>query len=309
MHKNFKKILLIITAILLSSITLVIAISANDVDIFLYIWFISMPTFGIFFANLALKITYNENIIKFDKNYEYFRELIKQYNPNVLAYLFSSIKYPNAMMIGLIQLERKHKIKFAEKIIINEELMSVTRSEEYLLKCIKNNNLTVEANEEYLEILKNECCYHRLGYKVPATYIFNGTLKSAIIFAIYVIIIILAFYDPHPTTERFIPIFLGMEGLTVYVIYNFFFAVYNAKTSQHSFVKTDEGEEIVYKLEGLKRFLNDFSNLDEKDKKYIALWDDYLLYSMMFNQNKKIYYELLKYFKNLNNPVLHLEKE
>ena len=306
MHKNFKKILLIITAILLSSIILVIAtlVTDSDAELFMDIWFFSMPTLGIIFANLALKITYNESIIKFDRNYEYFRELIKQYNPNVLAYLFSSIKYPTAMMIGLIQLERKHKIKFAEKIIINEELMPVTRSEEYLLNCIKKNNLTVEANEEYLEILKNECCYHKLGYKVPTSYIFNGTLKSAIIFAIYAIIIIAIFYEPLPTKDTTIPMFLGMEGLTVYIIYNFFFAVYNAKTSLHSFVKTNEGEEIVYKLEGLKRFLNDFSNLDEKDKKYITLWDDYILYSMMFNQNKKIYYELIKYFKNSNNQAL-----
>ena len=52
------------------------------------------------------------------------------------------------------------------------------------------------------------------------------------------------------------------------------------------------GNEVNYKLDGLKNFIRDFSSLDERTKEEIILWDDYLIYSVIFGDNKKIYNEM-----------------
>ena len=60
-------------------------------------------------------------------------------------------------------------------------------------------------------------------------------------------------------------------------------------------VSPKQAEEINKKLEGLKNFLKDFSKLDERTSEEIKLWDEYLIYSVMFNQNENIVNE----YKNL----------
>ncbi len=61
--------------------------------------------------------------------------------------------------------------------------------------------------------------------------------------------------------------------------------------------RTTKGRELNQKLEGLKNYLKDYSMLDEREAKELELWDDYLIYSVMFGQNKKIMEEYEKYIE------------
>jgi uncharacterized membrane protein len=61
--------------------------------------------------------------------------------------------------------------------------------------------------------------------------------------------------------------------------------------------RTSKGRELNQKLEGLKNYLKDYSLMDEREAKEIELWDDYLIYSVMFGQNKKIIEEYEKYIE------------
>ena len=45
---------------------------------------------------------------------------------------------------------------------------------------------------------------------------------------------------------------------------------------------------LLEKLEGLKKYLEDFSSLENKSEEELILWEDYLIYSVIFNQNEKI---------------------
>ena len=60
-----------------------------------------------------------------------------------------------------------------------------------------------------------------------------------------------------------------------------------------NYVRTEKGSEINYKLEGLKNYIKDFSILDEKDKDYLSLWGEYLIYSTIFNLNNNVLNEML----------------
>ena len=61
--------------------------------------------------------------------------------------------------------------------------------------------------------------------------------------------------------------------------------------------RTQKGKEINKKLEGLKHYLKDYSLLSEREAKEIELWEDYLIYSVMFGQNKKVIEEYEKYIE------------
>ena len=57
---------------------------------------------------------------------------------------------------------------------------------------------------------------------------------------------------------------------------------------QNGYIRTKKGEILNENLEGLKNCLKDFSTLHEKDENSLTLWEDYLIYSVIFNQNTKI---------------------
>ena len=62
-------------------------------------------------------------------------------------------------------------------------------------------------------------------------------------------------------------------------------------------MKNKKGEEINKKLEGLKIYLKEYSYLEEKKESEIVIWEEYLVYSVLFNQNTKIIEAYKKYIE------------
>ena len=195
--KNIKKSLLMISVILVICLVNYSVIKISDRNIALVGWFIVPPIIGVIAAKIALKIEYNDKLIEFDKDYNYFRDLIKKYSPSILSVIYNSIKYPKLSMIGLLQLEKKGKIVLGDEISINPELMPVSLSEEYLLNSIKNNSLNKENDYKYYDLLISECKNNHLMYQVPVKYIYNGLIKSVVVFFIFAAFLCLVGYALH----------------------------------------------------------------------------------------------------------------
>ena len=68
----------------------------------------------------------------------------------------------------------------------------------------------------------------------------------------------------------------------------FFYLLLKSK----SYKRTDIGEEINKKIEGLRNYVKDFSVLDKREKHELMIWDEYLIYSVLFEQNQNIINEL-----------------
>lgn len=56
-------------------------------------------------------------------------------------------------------------------------------------------------------------------------------------------------------------------------------------------------------LQGLKNFLLDFSNIENKNSIQVHIWDDYLIYAQLFGIADKVEIELKKIYPNYNNTV------
>lgn len=87
---------------------------------------------------------------------------------------------------------------------------------------------------------------------------------------------------------------------TISIVY---FFVYYKKGHEKEFVRTEKGDKLNLKINGLKNFLKDFSNLDEKKIIHIRKWEEYLIYSVIFDQNDKLLAELRQIINNLATPL------
>lgn len=75
-----------------------------------------------------------------------------------------------------------------------------------------------------------------------------------------------------------------------------FYIVYiiRYKNKNNSLKRTEKGEKLADEILGMKRFIHDFSMLNEVDKEAIGLWNDFLVYAIVLGENDKIIEEISK---------------
>lgn len=76
------------------------------------------------------------------------------------------------------------------------------------------------------------------------------------------------------------------------------------RKNKAKYKRTELGEEVTEYIYGLKNFIHDFSLLSEKDKEEIVLWDDFLIYAVLLEENDKIVDEIWNKSKKVPNKSL-----
>ncbi len=56
--------------------------------------------------------------------------------------------------------------------------------------------------------------------------------------------------------------------------------------------RTEYGNYMAECIYGMKNFIHDYSNLNEADKRYVVLWEDYLVYAVVLEENMQIVNEI-----------------
>lgn len=62
--------------------------------------------------------------------------------------------------------------------------------------------------------------------------------------------------------------------------------------SHQKVTRTPAGDELTEEIYGMKNFIHDFSNLAEADKEQLILWDDFLIYAVVLEENTSIVDEI-----------------
>ena len=57
--------------------------------------------------------------------------------------------------------------------------------------------------------------------------------------------------------------------------------------------RTDYGNQMAECVYGMKNFIHDYSNLSEVDRRQVVLWEDYLVYAVVLEENEQIVKEIL----------------
>ncbi|MBQ7031441.1 MAG: DUF2207 domain-containing protein [Bacilli bacterium] len=257
---------------------------------------------GIYLAiKKANKKVYREKLSKIDvKKYKgYFRHILEGYTPAELSYIDDfNLDYPKDYIAMLLSLKNKKVIDFdevTEKIIIINRNAKLTKAEELIL-----NNI-VDGKLQRINDYNFSCTVQNDAFE-------KGILKQSVkkinfkkLGIIALFIFLLFFFMTNIDFE-----IQGFFAVVVFII--FFFAVfgfagamfflpiygivYLVKKTSNPYVRSDAGEEINIRLEGLKNYLKDFSYMDGRNSKELIIWEDYLIYSVLFNQNEKVIDEI-----------------
>lgn len=65
------------------------------------------------------------------------------------------------------------------------------------------------------------------------------------------------------------------------------------------FKRTDLGNEMAECIYGMKNFIHDYSNLSEAEQEQVVLWDDYLIYAVVLEENQRIVDDIIRRRKKL----------
>ena len=237
----------------------------------------------------------------FEKNKRFYRDVIKNYSVSVLNYIDDfKLDYKQSYTAELLKLEKMKIIKInGEKIEILKEPNE--KLDRMFVSSIKDNKVTMPLSE-YENLVQEEALEKELITRSGFFCSIKDRKAKIIIAIIFLLMFLGAFFiafiqDTDLVFKFIIAIFLSMFILgLIYFFVSIYSIVYTMKFSKEKkYRRTEKGMEVNRQLDGLKLFMEKFSNIDSKEAKHLILWDDYLIYSVMFNINKRIQNEYSRF--------------
>lgn len=234
----------------------------------------------------------------FGKNKKYYRDIIENYSPALLSFIDDfKVDEDRDVVATLLSLKLKKyiDIKGQDIILLDNNQDSLDENERYLLNNINNidtqkfSNLIikdavekglVETQDDIKRKIKKKIIQLIIGfillfalpYCLPKEiYVGNNVYVSILIFILFIPIIFLGV---------FYPVF-SVIYLISYIISHKLFP----------YIRSKKGQQINESLEGLKNYIKDFSIMNQRHNEELILWEDYLIYSVIFNQNKIVVQE------------------
>lgn len=239
------------------------------------------------------------------KKEEYYREILKDNTPLILELVDSYDISINGVIAELLYLKQKNVIDFQNDqiIVLKNETLELNEIDKFIIKSINSNGKYELYQESLLNIVSKTAEKSQLILRV--LYGENNIEKvkrKAGVFALSIFVIIICLI----CLLLNVPFIETLDAMTMpaTVIAIFFYLAYVSKYEKLNksvpYIRSKNGEKLNKKLEGLKMYLKDYSLLSEKDANAIELWEDYLLYSVIFGQNKSVVNEYFKYIDEKN---------
>lgn len=277
------------------------------ITIIVIVLFISFMVLPIIVAIKLAKNSHKKdklNADDFNRNKIYYREILDRYSPSILAYMDTmQVNYSITIISTLLYLKNKNYIDIIDNTIVkkvenfnNKE--NLGRTEKLIFDNIKDNQVKIEK-----DTINNIVLQDAIDKKiVVADYNRNKEKiknKIRIFVIIFIILLFLNFFINNESLFGEIIQILCIFLLPIFFITGIiYFFSYVHKNNENPIYRTDLGIEINKKLEGLKNYISEYSIMDKRNVNELDLWEDYLIYSVIFNQNKKIADEYSKFIKN-----------
>ncbi len=273
----------------------------NIIAFVIMIIFSLLKHFYLIIAYVAYKIAQRkhkkEKEVKISKDdVKYFRDIISKYSPSVLSYIYDFNVGKNELIATLLMLELKGKIKIEEKItILNSDYKDLEQNEIYVLNAVKNCKLKKFDFDEYKKVVCEDSLNNNLLKKKG-----NRSKYITVFFLITIVITIILFYYSfikmmiisNSNSIEIVDFILPIVAMVIVsmspvflLAYVFFYHKFQVNDP---YIRNSEGKSLYIKLNGLKNFLTDFSNIKNKSKEDLILWEDYLIYSVLFDLNTKL---------------------
>lgn len=273
------------------------------------------------------------------QDFDYFRDSLGNISPATIS-LVTDLKIENKKDFGatIMKLYQRKKIDFLndEIIISNPSLDGLKRSEMFILDALINdkNSGTNTINNISSTSLWNTIC---IDESIEEGYIENKRSKSKVKFKLISLIILFIFnificFSLKVDFNQSIPILekykegtankivlndpelinsliitgkqtlFVINGIVTFILPLYILIYYvSSKVMAPKIRRTQKGKILIEQIAGMKNFIHDFSNLDEVTKEHIALWDHFLIYAIVLEENTDIVNNICNY-KNVNLP-------
>lgn len=132
--------------------------------------------------------------------------------------------------------------------------------------------------EEVLKLIKNDEKANKMMYKMYVSSIPLVIVGTFIIASLFALIAM--------------PTYLKARFIT-----------YRLIDANDKYERTNESKLLVEQIAGMKNFIHDFSTLDDDAKESVKLWNDFLIYAVLLEENSDIVKDIFKY-KNVNSNVI-----
>lgn len=245
----------------------------------------------------------------------YYREILKSYSPAELSYIDNfEIDGKREVIATLLSLKLKGAIDILnDKIEIkNDKSKDLLLTEEFVLRNIKNGKVYLKYDSFKNKILE-EVNKDGLVDEHPLLAEAKIACEKIILFIIVCVFYIFGFLCLkilNKDVDEIFSIFSFALVLILVVYYRESKVILSKRMPKYeAFVKrmakceflkrSQKGEDINIRIEGLKKYIKDYSLLDEKNKDALDVWEEYLIYSVLFNGNLKVIYDM----SNLVNIV------
>lgn len=244
--------------------------------------------------------------IDFSKDKGWYREILKDYSLAELSYIDDFTINPiNDIAATLLSLNLKKKIELKDdKIeILDSNNDGLKETEKFVLKRIQNGKVKIDSIGTFAERVKVEAIRHKtiVEEKNIVTKIVDNVARWIIaVFLFFVIMdvvyVVGEYFDEYKFVANTIAMLdIGAVGVIflgpiLYIPYLFSYIIFKI----NSFERTEKGEEINIKIEGLKNYIKNYTLLAEKEKNDLVVWEEYLIYSVLFDLNKQLTKDLSK---------------
>ena len=245
----------------------------------------------------------------------YYREILKGYSPAVLSYIDNfEINGKKEVIATLLSLKLKGVINILEHGIEIKDYNTndLTITEKLVLKNIKGGKVFLKYDELKNKIIE-EATNCGLTSEHPLLSEAKVACEKMILFAIVFVLYVFGFLYlklSHKDTDEFFSV-LSVVLVLILVIYyreskNILskrmpkYEAFVRKMAKCEFLKrTQKGEDINVKIEGLKKYIKDYSLLSEKNKDALDVWEEYLIYSVLFTEEKSVVENEMLYLVNV----------
>lgn len=280
-----------------------------------------------------IKTTMRNCTITSVQDFDYYRDKLTGLSPATISILTdleieqkkdvaaSILQYEN---LGLLVEETDHTYHATEKY---SHCNNLNESDRYLIEHLEKGDFDWENDTRWKQLVMDEVVSEGYITKIEWPGLSQqkeeskrkkdaGEIKGCLVPLVVVLIWIIWIFSVLPKLTAFNEIIGNPEalftqpdqvhmflGLIPFYIFSAFIISYifsaprllgiisgNMKTIK----RTDYGNQMAECVYGMKNFIHDYSNLNEADKRQVVLWEDYLVYAVVLEENEEIVNEIVE---------------
>lgn len=184
---------------------------------------------------------------------------------------------------------------FLKKAFKNKEEITVTEFEKYIKKASRTTILALknDLNNETKKELIEQQLYDIEQEKIYKKYQAENTIYYMIIFfAVFTSMFFIEFIN-----------ILGYICIFGLIICQIISVIINIKTSKKINIYTQQGIDEKEMWKGLKKYMEDFSMLNQKEVPEIVIWEHFLVFATVFNIAEKVLKQLKIVYPDIENNI------